>query len=164
MTRNCRLFIIFFVLWWTHFRKWITSKLPHQFRTNLLWNCMEMHEFTYRKSFEIWELWINIELYWYMKSSDILRYLISYILISPLFWMILQIKVTVFHSPERGEKNIHHHILNNSISCFFSQDVLETFMGQFVPARMTIIVNISRMVPELIDFSPICVYSNMELV
>ena len=79
MTRNCRLFIIFFVSWWTHFRKWITSKLPHQFRTNLPWNCMEMHEFTYRKSFEICELWINIELYWYMKSSDILRYLISYI-------------------------------------------------------------------------------------
>ena len=79
MTHVCRLLIIFFVSWWTHFRKWITSKLPHQFRTNLPWNCMEMHEFTCRKSFEIWVLWMNMGLYWYMKSSDILRYLISYI-------------------------------------------------------------------------------------
>ena len=65
--------------WWTHFRVRHIPKPPHQFRTNLPWNCMEMHEFTYRKSFEILVLWMNMELYWYMKSSDILRYLISYI-------------------------------------------------------------------------------------
>ena len=78
--RRLNLILLFDIQsWWTHFRKWITSKLPHQFRTNLPWNCMEKYEFTYRKSFEIWVLWINMELYWPMKSSDILRYLISYI-------------------------------------------------------------------------------------
>lgn len=55
--------------WWTHFRKKIISKLPHQF-------AMKLHESTWiyiSEKFLVLDILTIIDPYWHMKSSDIIQ-------------------------------------------------------------------------------------------
>ena len=71
MTHNCRLLIILFVSWWTHFQVWFLQN----YRTNsapicheTAWKCMDLHIGKVLKYEYYWVLWSCIDI-WKVQIS-----------------------------------------------------------------------------------------------